>query len=94
MHRGANRTVVAGVDDNFDVAVARCDSFENRDGSVGRCVVDENMLVLVPAYRVQRIADAFVKLLDILFFVVAARQDTNALHVRNQSFRARSGGTA
>lgn len=56
--------------------------FQFRDGIIGGCVINENVFVVVFWDLLERFGHSLVKKVDIPFFVVAARDDTNKWRVQ------------
>lgn len=90
VHGRANVPEVAGVDDDLNVLINGRDGFENGNRVIGRSVVDEDVLVLVPANRRHDTADALIQLRHIRFLVVTGGQNTDRLHGSHRPISARS----
>jgi hypothetical protein len=77
MHRGAIDAEVLGVDDHLHVSIGRRELLQDPDGPVGRGVVDEDVLVPVPAEGAEDLPDALVDLADVPLLVEAGGHDAD-----------------
>src|SRR5580700_4280192 len=80
MHWRTDVAEVAGIYDDLDVGVLSGDPLQDGDGRVRRCVVDEDVLVAIAAYRSHDVADLAVKLLDVVLLVIAGGDDADGFH--------------
>ncbi len=80
-------TKVSSIYNQFDVAILRRNSFDNRDVIVLRRIIYEDVLIALSAEVGHDVAHPQVDVFHIFFFVVTGRNDTNnfsrvAIHKR------------
>jgi hypothetical protein len=79
VHRGADVSEVARVDDDFDVRVGGSEAAEDGDGLVQRAVVDEDVFVGISADAGHHVADLAIEFFDVVLLVVTGGDNADCL---------------